>query len=916
MDRCPDANLIVDFVHGALVERDERTVTDHVAGCSACHAVVAELARGLPVPSGDEGPPGEPIAVGTHVGRYVIERWLGAGGMGVVYRAYDPELDRRVALKLWTPERSRVTSPEQRMDRQLREARAMARISHPNVLPIFEVGTFDGQGFLIMELVDGWTLRRWQALEGRSWRAIVGTYVQAGHGLAAAHRANIVHRDFKPENVLVRRDGRVYVTDFGLARQGLQTARGGDEALDEAAGATSVEAARDPSTGAAGTPAFMAPERWRGIATARGDQYAFCVALEEAVGTSTVPARVRAALLRGRDPDPARRFPTMEALLEQLTVAPPATRWRRAAWALFPLVATSLLTTFTLRARTTTAEPPCSGTERRLAGIWDGERRQAVRAAFRGTELHLADATSEQVTRSLDGYASAWAQASEETCASTVVRREQSNEVMELRNACLDRRLDELRATTEAFTRATPSTVENAIAAVQSLGRVDACADVAALHERFPLPGSPERRAALQALSRRLDDARLLERTGQFDDALAAAEGVEKAARSAQYPPLLAEALLTLGRLDFHRFDYERSASRLHEAVRTAEIAHDPTVRAAAWTLTAQSLGFGLRRYDDALRAADLGEATLDGAGLGGELRAGLAMARSGVAHRRGDYAESLARAREALELRAAALDADDFRLADTWWAIAMNHEALRQHEATLDALDHARAIHETTIGPDHWKMAMLLGTISSAYTNLGRHQEAIAAARRSLEVHERRVPRQAKLVAYAELRLGSALDAADRFEGAERPLRRAGALYEKKEGTAGALLALGRALRHRGRFVEAIELYRQSAEMFRDHPLEARALYGVGACHLGSNQAARAIAPLERALAIETRATGNRVDRAAMQFDLARALWLTKRERARAGELAKTAREGFADSPQHAKEREEVATWLAARHL
>src|SRR5437763_1115036 len=172
------------------------------------------------VPLGEVPRPGSPGAAegldrGATVGRYVVLDRIGAGGMGVVYAAYDPELDRRVAIKLLRPDRF---SSEAGRLRLLREAQALARLTHPNVVAVYDAGTFGDRVFVAMELVEGETLRQWLGEGPRSWREVLDRFLPAGRGLAAAHAAGLVHRDFKPENVLLGRDGRVRVMDFGLAR--------------------------------------------------------------------------------------------------------------------------------------------------------------------------------------------------------------------------------------------------------------------------------------------------------------------------------------------------------------------------------------------------------------------------------------------------------------------------------------------------------------------------------------------------------------------------------------------------------------------------------------------------------------------------------------------------------------------------
>ncbi|HEY0251545.1 MAG TPA: serine/threonine-protein kinase, partial [Kofleriaceae bacterium] len=286
---------------------------------------------------------------GSKIGRFIVTGELGSGGMGIVYSAHDRELDRRVALKVL---RAAAATDEERM-RMLREGQAMARVTHPNVITVYEVGVEGNLVFLAEELLDAGTLGGWLEKQPRSERDIVEKFVAAGHGLAAAHKAGLVHRDFKPDNVLLGKDGRVRVSDFGLAR-----ALGPDEDLPAATRANMARAQMDLSrspmspltrTGAVmGTPMFMAPEQHLGErADERSDQFAFCVALYYALygdwpfpGKTSValadaviagrmakppkqiPARLRKLLLRGLANKPSERYPSMDALLAELSVTP------------------------------------------------------------------------------------------------------------------------------------------------------------------------------------------------------------------------------------------------------------------------------------------------------------------------------------------------------------------------------------------------------------------------------------------------------------------------------------------------------------------------------------------------------------------------------------------------------------------
>ncbi len=367
---CIGDNTLAAYAEGRLDAQGRGPVEAHLVECLDCRTV---LGRAAPLASGVErssastanhpvedssgyGGRGvdedaEELSPGARVSRYVVERIVGRGAMGAVYAARDPDLDRTVAIKLLRADALREEERQRMRGRLLREAQAMARLSHPEVITVYDVGALGSQLFVAMEYVDGGTLRQWRNARSRNVAEILTTYARAGSGLAAAHEAGLVHRDFKPDNVLVGRDDRVRVTDFGLARSVFDSDMAALASVPE-----SVPSDRTPDSALAmtltrtgtllGTPAYMAPEQLRGLAAdARSDVFSFCVALYEALygerpfAGATVPAlrdqidrcmvrapppkarvpgSVRAILMRGLSAAPHRRFASMRVLLDAL----------------------------------------------------------------------------------------------------------------------------------------------------------------------------------------------------------------------------------------------------------------------------------------------------------------------------------------------------------------------------------------------------------------------------------------------------------------------------------------------------------------------------------------------------------------------------------------------------------------------
>jgi tRNA A-37 threonylcarbamoyl transferase component Bud32 len=295
-EACPPAEDLVAFVDGQLDDHAQSAVETHIDGCGSCRSGLAAIVA--------RGSGGGATSEWT-LGRYRIDGVLGAGGMGIVYRGWDPSLGRPVAVKV-----VRAGGDDALTQRLAREAQSLARLNHPNACQIYDVGRDGDEVWIAMELVDGVTLRAW--LAGQPGRGdVLDVLVAAGRGLAAAHGAGLVHRDVKPENVLVDRAGRAVVSDFGLARTD----------GDPSATRTGV---------VVGTPAYMAPEQLDGsVADARSDQYSFAVMAHEAItgarprprnaASPVLPAPLRAALARALADDPARRYPSLGELLDALS---------------------------------------------------------------------------------------------------------------------------------------------------------------------------------------------------------------------------------------------------------------------------------------------------------------------------------------------------------------------------------------------------------------------------------------------------------------------------------------------------------------------------------------------------------------------------------------------------------------------
>ena len=638
---CLKEETILGFVEGRLDPEDLARVEAHTRECQLCDEL---LAAAFPTPAVKGAVAWRVLARGTRIGRYTTLDLVGVGGMSEVYAAYDPDLDRKIALKFVRPSGPMHDARDQR--RLMREAQAIARLSHPNVVTVYDVGTFGDRVFIAMEYVDGQTLSSWLAKEQHTWQEIVAVLADAARGLSAAHAAHIVHRDFKPQNVMIGRDGLVRVMDFGLAQRidGEVPTEAGAIALDADSAAATIKGASE----LAGTPLFMAPEQIRGEpADARSDQFSFCVTLHQALygvhpflddstlGSAgriraprfkpqpvrgAVPAWLGQAIARGLSERPEQRWPSMDDLVKALLHTPTGARRRRA----FAIAAMTLLIAGAAGlGRASRKTPPlCPGGPEALADAWSlprgsevgPQRRAQVRAAFLATGTQSAQDTWDRTSALLDRYAGQWLAMRHDACEATHVRGEQSPEVLDLRMACLDDRRQALEALTRVLGQADKQSVSKAVDAVGALPALDRCADVRLLRDsRVPFPNAD---VAVRAadLQRRAAAAKAM-----FD--VGVRHGLERAhallaeARALGYEPLVADMLTMVGRFaDDLGFAAEASAL-LRESGQLALTIRRDDVAAAAYQALAGSLLWS--RPEESLIWSDVAEALLDRAGAG-----------------------------------------------------------------------------------------------------------------------------------------------------------------------------------------------------------------------------------------------------------------------------------------------------------
>jgi tetratricopeptide (TPR) repeat protein len=826
-----------------------------------------------------------PPEPGERIGTFVVQRVLGSGAMGVVLLAHDPELDRPVAIKLLAPKYGRDERAQQRL---LREAQAIAKLSHPNVVAVFQAGTHGDRVYVVMEMVDGGTLRQWVRAQPRSWAEIVHAYEQAAFGLAAAHAAGLVHRDFKPDNVLIGRDGRVRVSDFGLVAGTGGPPSGPSGTL--VAGADS----RLTETGTVmGTPAYMAPEQLSGQPVdPRADQFAFCVSLWEAlhgerpfagehalavyaaieVGAirpprrTDLPAPLHAAIVRGLSCEPAGRHRSMVDLAAELRRALGG-RAQGRGWLVAALAGAAVLLAAGVGLATlwprgedeapgsptlvaAEADPPksrCSGPDPTLGGRWQDDVQARMDAAFAATGLASSSDRAGRARAAIEVYASAIGEARHARCvASETVDVTIDPAVEAARERCLHEAEVHLVAVIDLLSEPMPREVaDSAAAIVAGLPQPAACDDVAFLKAR-PVPPVHAERDAWLGRFRRGFAALQVER---YDDASAHATFVTDAAEAAGDAALSAEALVLRGHARRLAGDAATAEADLVRAIERAQAARDPLAELHA------------RRERLALIAGTPGRAAAAKALVDGLLEA---QARAHARFEAWEVHAALAELHATAGEPAAALEAmdavieglealpiprpDQLGLAHVFrGALLQNAGRVIEAEAEYRL---GMGVQVASLGVDHASQAAGLERLVGLLQQLGRGEEMLSVAEQWVAVLEGG--------GIAGVRMGQALAMlgwahhvrAD-HAAAKDAYTRALALLEADPAmdrvTAGTAMRLGEVELMLGNVARAEELLSRAREMARRHPdiadpigAEAHELLGTIAAARGDAAAAR----------------------------------------------------------------------------
>jgi tetratricopeptide (TPR) repeat protein len=732
MTFCPSPDTIQSFVAGGLSLALRHELEVHLDACPACSRLVAQLlnrlSEVLPEPAraptvvtaGEADAPPGALVEGQRVGRFILLGPLGAGGMGVVHAAYDTVLDRKIALKFLTG-----TSADM-ADRLLAEAGAMARLSHPNVVTVHDVGRHAGQPYLAMEFVEGQTLSAWRRARPRALRELLAVMIGAARGLAAAHAAGVIHRDVKPSNVLVS-GGRARVTDFGIS-------------LRQQTGAPGR-----PAGVVAGTPGYMAPEQRLGEPVdARSDVYGFCATLQEML-QSPLPPRAPAWLLRvaarGTATDPAQRYPTMNAVVAALQANPAARQLRLTigAAAVIGLVAAFLAGGY----RAADPERRCQAGASVIDGSWSEGHKPALRRLFTGAGLAATWSITE---RQLDRYARGWREGFQQNCAERFGRQSQSDDAFDLRVACLQGR----RVALQTFVRELP-----AVPASKLSTAATASAGLPALAEcqaptwpgKKPLPPDATVRARIAAADAAIEESVAQLLLGNYRRAGELTASALAAARQLGYQPLLARALSQSALTERRRGGLsgeagparetapDRAARMFEEAFAVAELGRDDLRRGAVARELAMT-NLQRARYPEAERWGELASAILGRLGDPPYERAALEMNLGWLALQLSQRERAAAAFTRASELRRRIMAPDDPELVSPAVGLCEVEETpAEQLRCYRDLVPLARRL----LGPAHPDFANLNNNLAGLLFNDRRTlSEACTLFREALQILRR----------------------------------------------------------------------------------------------------------------------------------------------------------------------------------
>lgn len=883
--------------------------------CPGCRCAVSEAAR-KGSRSAAEAVEIEGLT-GQVVGRYELRYALGAGAVGVVYRAYDPDLDREVALKLMRP-KANSADAELARQRMLREGRSLARLTHANVVTVHDVGTWQDIVYVAMEHIEGGTLGDWLQTKAPTSEQIARVFAECARGLAAVHDAGLVHRDVKPQNILIGADGVAQVSDFGLARV-VQELRSTNTFTSSAA----LPMTLTNTGGSVGTPAYMAPEQLRGeVADARSDLYALGVAFYEAYEgarpfpQTTIEARLEAASLPLPEGLPAKappivrrairkclaalpedRFPSAEALRAALQVRPrKRVRWVLALGAI-AMLAGGALTVRMLVPDAVTKE--CERASHETTRLWE-QHQDELAQIFTADSLPFGDELWSRVAPQSEAYAQQLSSARLRLCRDSSL----AAQAFDQQSQCLNRQARSFALSlglwldgNEEQLRRAPSTIET-----------------------WPDPAECQKAQASKALDIRVVELQALENAGEYVGALGKAHDLLKTLEQGTYSWLILQ--MQLGKLYRTQRDVKAAQLAFTEVVAVAEAIQADEERAEAWIHLASIGADEAGNADDAAKALRIAEGVLDRIGLVPTLARSYKLASARLALRRSDPLEAEKFLEEALLLPTGPLEE-----ALTRQLLARALSQSGKPSEMLVQLEKAKGLIASGAGPNHPDIIPVYNSMVEAYAYQGRLEEAFAAGNRALDLTMQLYgPEHPSLSSILNNLSILHLQNEDPEKGVDLA-RRALAISEKHRGVNHPDLAVDRMnlaaiLVDVGSYPEAKEMYEKArdalvASVGPDHVHLSFAELGLAQIAEETGHADDAVPHARRGLALRQQDGVDPYLRAVAAFTLAQVL-LSAKQRAEA--LAVTA-QSLKDlpPPENARQQsliDQITTWSEANTL
>lgn len=787
---CPDDNTLNELVSGVLDGALRASVEEHLDGCSACFALLADLARLMvPEPEPDPDASDEAGALPQPFGgRYRPLRILGVGGMGLVYAARDEALQREVALKVL------LDSGEEVERRLAREARALAALSHPHVVEVFDVGSEQGQVFIATELIEGGTLRQWLERRPRpSASEIVEVILGAAEGLAAAHREGIVHRDVSPNNIFVGADGRARIGDFGLAHV----------IRDEAGSTGAGDSSSTSGSGAvAGTPGYLAPEVLVGAGgTTAADQYSLCATALEALAPCTDDAptrRVCSVLSRGRSEDPADRYPSVDALLVALRRARRGSLGRWLAGGVVGGLAITGVVFLMLPEPT-----PCE----RGAARWDDTEARAEAMLARVTEPAVRARVDERIEQQMGS----WSDTFLEVCDDGSMGAEER----EARLRCLGEQRRAVVMTVEALADAPTLEVTALWGALEELPPAARCLEPGweALRDGAP---PPELRAAAEELEARLEALEVALRLGPRTVEGEEIDALVGEAEALAFPPLEVRAALLQGRSAREHGRSEDAQRAFTRAAHRATEAGLDEAAAEAWLEVLQVTAVELARPREGESIDKTIDALLRRQGGSPRLEAKRALTLGTIEDAQGHLDQARPHFEDALE-RLRALHGDrSIAVVGVLDSLAANRAKAGDRERARELFDRVLTQRRELLGPGHAEVGDALANLGILAAMEERWDEAASRLRQALEILEATLPPNNPRTTQVRDGLAVVLRATDP-EAALPLLRRSVELHLQREGpehpaAIDARLQLAQALAMVGRMEQSNEVLDEAA--------------------------------------------------------------------------------------------------------